>query len=64
MNINFLIMLIIVSTNADIKPTKYIINLDLPPNERWKNVANDFKYTIGSLKDILLLVHLIYKVIY
>lgn len=39
---------------CDIIPKQYIINLDNHPNERWKEVAVDFKNESSYVKSILL----------
>ena len=37
----------------DRRPPEYIINLDLPEQERWNAVVSDFKYDAKFLNKIL-----------
>ena len=58
MNTMFIYFIILFFTCAicDIKPKQYIINLDTTQNERWNEVAADFKNESTLLRSIIMLV--------
>ena len=49
----FFVLLTSPVSTKEIKAPDYVVNLDLPPEQRWNHLVLDFKYLLPQLHKVL-----------